>query len=55
MKKPDIETIVKITSIASTLASIAGALLNSKADALNRTIMKDEIKAEILSEITKSK
>lgn len=45
----------KIATIASTVLGVAGVLLSNVVDKNNRSEMKDEIKAEILKEISKEK
>ena len=44
----------KILNVTVTVLGVAGTLLASKVEANNRKDMKDELKEELLKEITKS-
>lgn len=45
----------KVLSVAVAALGIAGTLLSNKVDSNNRKAMKDELKKELLDEITKGK
>lgn len=45
----------KVLGAAVTLLSIAGMLLSSKTDEINRQELKDELKEELLNEMSRDK
>ena len=45
----------KALSVASMVLGVAGVLLTNKVDANNRSAMKDELKKELLDELSKNK
>ena len=46
--------LTKILNVTVTVLGVVGTLLASKVEANNRKVMKDELKEELLKEITKS-
>lgn len=44
----------KVLSVTATLLGVAGTLLSNKVDANNRKAMKEELKKELMRELTKN-